>query len=235
MFTAVVLRGQAKRDAVIMKSNLYYPDWFANTGLAVLSESDYKSITTKWYISKNQNHHWFADNLTGLTKATWSAIWKRGQVWSKYMLCAFGGHFSQQWILPACCVSWESYISMVGIPADQNSTKWRSTGNIWNLAYWISNSLLYWDISHIHLSYDEQVLQVQLKQVYWRILYVKWAFSHKWVIPNYRQCYVNELTFNGDLFSFIELLTIFCAIFTSYLMVINSKNINQNIQTLFSE
>ncbi len=35
---------------------------------------------------------------------------------------------------------------MVGIPADQNSPKWRSTGNIWNLAYWISDSLLYWDI-----------------------------------------------------------------------------------------
>ncbi len=40
---------------------------------------------------------------------------------------------------------------MVGIPADQNSPKWRSTGNFWNLAYWISDSLLYWDISHTHL------------------------------------------------------------------------------------
>ncbi len=30
---------------------------------------------------------------------------------------------------------------MVGIPADQNSPKWRSTGNIWNIAYWISDSL----------------------------------------------------------------------------------------------
>ncbi len=47
---------------------------------------------------------------------------------------------------------------------------------------------------------------------------------------------MNELTFNGDLFSFIELLTTFCAVFISNLMVINSKKIiNQNIQTLFGE
>ncbi len=39
------------------------------------------------------------------------------------------------------------------------------------------------------------------------------------------------MTFNGNLFSFIELLTIFFN-----LVVINSKkNINQNIQTLFGE
>ncbi len=44
---------------------------------------------------------------------------------------------------------------MVGILADQHSPKWRSTGNIWNLAYWISDSLLYWDISHTHLSYEQ--------------------------------------------------------------------------------
>ncbi len=44
------------------------------------------------------------------------------------------------------------------------------------------------------------------------------------------------LTFNGNLFSFIELLTIFYTVFISYLMVINSKiNINQNIQTLFDK
>ncbi len=116
----------------------------------------------------------------------------------------------------------DSAMCMVGIPADQNSLKWRSTDNIWNLAYWISDILLYWDISHTHLSY-EQVQQVQLKQVYWRIFYVKCVFSHKWVIPNYRLCYLNELTFNGNLFSFIVLLTIFCAVFISYLMVINSK------------
>ncbi len=39
----------------------------------------------------------------------------------------------------------------------------------------------------------------------------------------YYLCYLNELTFNGNLFSFIELWTILCAVFISYLMVINSK------------
>ncbi len=52
---------------------------------------------------------------------------------------------------------------------------------------------------------------------------MKCAFSHKWVIPKYCLCYLNELTFNGNLFSFIEFLTIFSAVFISYLMVINSK------------
>ncbi len=64
---------------------------------------------------------------------------------------------------------------------------------------------------------------------------MKCAFSHKSVIPKYCLCYLNELTFNGNLFSFIELLIIFCGVFISYLMVINSKNIHQNIQTLFGE
>ncbi len=61
------------------------------------------------------------------------------------------------------------------------------------------------------------------KQVYWRILYMKCAFSYKWIIPKYCLCYLNELTFNGKQFSFIECLTIFCVVFVSYLMVINSK------------
>ncbi len=52
---------------------------------------------------------------------------------------------------------------------------------------------------------------------------MKCAFSHKWVIPKYRLCYLNELTFNGDLFSFIELLVTICVVFISYLMVINSN------------
>ncbi len=52
---------------------------------------------------------------------------------------------------------------------------------------------------------------------------MKCAFSHKWVFPKYCLCYPNELTFNGNLFSFIDLLTIVCAVFISYLMVINSK------------
>ncbi len=48
-------------------------------------------------------------------------------------------------------------------------------------------------------------------------------FLHKWILPKYCLCYRNELTFNGNLFSFIELLTIFCSVFISYLIVINSK------------
>ncbi len=106
-------------------------------------------------------------------------------------------------------------------------SKRRTIGNICNLAYWISAILLYWDISHTHLSY-KQVEQVQLKQVYWRILYVKCTFSHKWVIPKYCLYYLNELTFYGNLFSFIELLTIFWTVFISYLMVINSDKYKSN-------
>ncbi len=52
---------------------------------------------------------------------------------------------------------------------------------------------------------------------------MKCAFSHKWVIPKYHLCYLNELTLNGYVFYLIELLTMFCADFISYLMVINSK------------
>ncbi len=52
---------------------------------------------------------------------------------------------------------------------------------------------------------------------------MKCAFSPKWVIPKYRLCYLNELTFNGNGFSFIELFTTFCAVFISYFMVINRK------------
>ncbi len=52
---------------------------------------------------------------------------------------------------------------------------------------------------------------------------MKCEFSHKWVIPKYCQCYLNELNFNDNLFSFIEFLTIFCTVFISYLMVINGK------------
>ncbi len=39
----------------------------------------------------------------------------------------------------------------------------------------------------------------------------------------------------GNMFSFIKWLTIFFAVFMSLLMVINSKNIYQRIQTLFGE
>ncbi len=58
---------------------------------------------------------------------------------------------------------WFLPMYMVGIPADQNSPKWRSTGNIWTLAYWISDSwplmaiyfllLNYWLFS-VQFSYD---------------------------------------------------------------------------------
>ncbi len=131
------------------------------------------------------------------------------------------------------------YSSMVGIPADQNSPKWRSKGNIWNLAYWISDSLLYWDIYLIHIYHMSKCSKCNWNRYNgWRILYVKCTFSHKWVIPKYCLCYLksylNELTFNGNLFSFIELswlLTIFCAVFISYLMVINSKKYKSKYPT----
>ncbi len=40
------------------------------------------------------------------------------------------------------------------IPHDQNSSKCCCTGNIQNCAYWRSASLLYENISHTHLTYD---------------------------------------------------------------------------------
>ncbi len=40
---------------------------------------------------------------------------------------------------------------IVGIPADQTSQQRRYTVNIWNLAHWKSNRVLFWDISHTHL------------------------------------------------------------------------------------
>ncbi len=52
---------------------------------------------------------------------------------------------------------------------------------------------------------------------------MKCAFSHKWVIPKYWLCYLNELTFNGNLFSFIESFTIFFAVLISYLKAINMQ------------
>ncbi len=44
---------------------------------------------------------------------------------------------------------------------------------------------------------------------------------------------LNELTFKGNIFSFIKLLIIFCAVCMSLAMVLNFKNINQTIQTIF--
>ncbi len=42
-----------------------------------------------------------------------------------------------------------------GYQLTKTGSKWMSTGNIWNLAYWISDSLLYWNISHTHVSYEQ--------------------------------------------------------------------------------
>ncbi len=69
---------------------------------------------------------------------------------------------------------------------------------------------------------------------------MKCVFSHKLLLPKYYPSCLNELTMiKGNIFSFIKhvkLLTIFSAVFTSFLMVINSnKNINQSIQTFFGE
>ncbi len=44
-------------------------------------------------------------------------------------------------------------------------------------------------------------------------------------IPKYLQSCLNELTFKGNIISFIKLLTIFCAVCMSLLMVIYSKKI----------
>ncbi len=111
---------------------------------------------------------------------------------------------------------------MVGIPADQNSPKWvpQAISNILHIEYPIVCCI---ETYLIHIYHMSKCSKCNWKQVYWRILYVKCALSHKWVIPKYCICYLNELTFNDNLLSFIELLTIFCAVFISYLMVINSK------------
>ncbi len=43
----------------------------------------------------------------------------------------------------------------VRVPAELNSPKWRGTSNIWNIAYRNWDSLLYWDIPHAHVSYEQ--------------------------------------------------------------------------------
>ncbi len=109
---------------------------------------------------------------------------------------------------------------MVGIPADQNSPKWRSTGNIWNLAYWISDSLLYWETYLIHIYHMSKCSKCN-----WNRYINKgfWMWNVHFRINGLSPNIAYELTFNGNLFSFIKLLTIFCADFILYLMVINSK------------
>ncbi len=73
----------------------------------------------------------------------------------------------------------------------------------------------------------EQLLQVQLKKVNWRIVYAKCVFWHKLVIHKYQLSFVSGVTFKGNVFPFIKLLSMFCTIFIS--IVINSKNINLSI------
>ncbi len=46
---------------------------------------------------------------------------------------------------------------------------------------------------------------------------------------------LNKLNLKRNIFLFIKLLTIFCAVFMSLLMFLYCKNINESIQTLFGE
>ncbi len=122
-------------------------------------------------------------------------------------------------IVAILVVKIRNYLIMVGIPADQNSPKWRSTGNIWNLAYWISDSLFI-EIYFIHIYHMSKCNWNRYIEGFgmWNV-----HFHINGLYTKYHLCYLNELTFNSNLFSLIELLTIFCAVFISYLMVINSK------------
>ncbi len=52
---------------------------------------------------------------------------------------------------------------------------------------------------------------------------MKCVFCHKRIIPKYHASYPNEMTFKGNKFSFIELLTIVSAVLMSLLMVLFSK------------
>ncbi len=49
------------------------------------------------------------------------------------------------------------------------------------------------------------------------------SFDIKLVTPKYHPSCFNELTFKGNIFSFIKLLTCFCYVFMSCIIVINSK------------
>ncbi len=113
---------------------------------------------------------------------------------------------------------------MVGIPADQNSPKWggwQAISEILHIEYQIVCCIEIYLIHIYHMSKCSKCNWNRYSEGFcmWNV-----HFLHKWVIPKYCLCYLNELTFNGNLFSFIELLIIFCAVFISYLMVINSNN-----------
>ncbi len=54
-----------------------------------------------------------------------------------------------------------------------------------------------------------------LKYSYWEM----YAFAINWFSPNINNFFLNELTFQRNILSFIKLLTFFCAVFMSLLMV----------------
>ncbi len=90
-------------------------------------------------------------------------------------------------------------------------SKMRCTANIWNLAYCKPN----------HLSYAGSVVNSNgilngfvCEMCVWHTLF----------IPKHHLSYLDKLTFKGHIFLFIKLLTIFCAVYIPFVMVINSKN-----------
>ncbi len=117
---------------------------------------------------------------------------------------------------------------IVGIPADQNRPWWWFKAHIWNLTYWKSDSLLTWNISHTHSTY-EQVYSVQMNLAYWRISHMKCVFRHKLVITEYHISCLNKVTFRWSIFSFLTSLSIFCTVVMSLLKVIYSNKISFKI------
>ncbi len=95
-------------------------------------------------------------------------------------------------------------IFMPGIPAGQNSPEWRCTANMWNLAYWKSDSLLYWDISHtiFHMSKCSKSNWNKYTECF-----CKWnvSFDINWLSPNithlvliswpFREIYIHLLSY----------------------------------------
>ncbi len=96
-------------------------------------------------------------------------------------------------------------LDMVGIPADQNSPKWSSTGNIWNLVYWY--------LIHIfHMSkcnWNRYIVGFCMWNVHFHI---------NGLSPNIAYVIVMSWPLMAICFLLIELLTIFCAVFILYLM-----------------
>ncbi len=72
----------------------------------------------------------------------------------------------------------------------------------------------------------------------WMILYVKYVKYVYWdtlIFPKYELSCPNELTFKRNIFYLLNYWLFFPTVYMSHDMVINSKNINQSIQTLFGE